>query len=71
MTKSHKTDAHTTSGMFGRDDVHFLLDLDMAILGSPQAGQSEYINTNSSNIYKWLNANSWKNQLGGEKISRP
>lgn len=28
------TDAHMTEGMFGEEDLHFLLDFDMAFLGS-------------------------------------
>ncbi|VDM48895.1 unnamed protein product [Toxocara canis] len=31
------TEAHMTEGMFGEDDLHFLLDFDMAFLGSESA----------------------------------
>lgn len=41
-TKRHETEVHRTPETFGRDDLHFFLDMDMAILGSPDADYTKY-----------------------------
>lgn len=41
-TKSHKTDVQIIPGLYGTEDWHFFLDMDMAILGSPLAEYEEY-----------------------------
>lgn len=40
QTKTHKTEVHETRGVFGQDDLHFFLDMDMAILGCPETGNT-------------------------------
>jgi predicted metal-dependent HD superfamily phosphohydrolase len=41
-TKHHKTDAHTTPGAYGQDDLHFFLDFDMAVLGRDPVSYRTY-----------------------------
>ncbi|XP_069681568.1 uncharacterized protein [Periplaneta americana] len=39
---THSTDAHKTEELFGSDDLHFFLDIDMAVLGSDPEQYAEY-----------------------------
>lgn len=39
---THSTDAHKVGGAYGEEDAHYLLDLDMAILGAPIEKYTEY-----------------------------
>lgn len=39
---THSTEAHKIGGAFGGEDAHYLLDLDMAILGSVPEKYAEY-----------------------------
>ncbi|XP_046744491.1 uncharacterized protein LOC124410286 [Diprion similis] len=39
---THSTDAHKVGGAFGEEDAHYLLDLDMAILGAEPEKYTEY-----------------------------
>ncbi|XP_070563765.1 uncharacterized protein [Ptychodera flava] len=36
ITKTHLTEAHQDEKIFGTDDLHYFLDMDMAVLGWPQ-----------------------------------
>ncbi|GBO03064.1 hypothetical protein AVEN_219850-1, partial [Araneus ventricosus] len=40
--KAHCTEAHTTEGVFGKDDVHYFLDFDISILGSDAVEYKKY-----------------------------
>ncbi|XP_053975219.1 uncharacterized protein LOC128886061 [Hylaeus anthracinus] len=42
VTATHSTEAHKISGVFGEEDCHYLLDLDMAVLGSSSENYAEY-----------------------------
>lgn len=42
-TATHSTDAHKVGGAFGEEDAHYLLDLDMAVLGAESEQYIEYI----------------------------
>jgi hypothetical protein len=37
-TVSHCTDAHMDKNSFGSDDIHYIVDFDMAILGADVHG---------------------------------
>ena len=37
-TKKHTTEVHRTPEVFGHDDLHYFLDMDMAILGTSDSG---------------------------------
>ncbi|XP_012255186.2 uncharacterized protein LOC105685553 [Athalia rosae] len=39
---THSTDAHKVGGAFGGEDAHYLLDLDMAVLGAELDKYTEY-----------------------------
>ncbi|XP_014210580.1 uncharacterized protein LOC106640911 [Copidosoma floridanum] len=39
---THSTEAHKIDGAFGGEDAHYLLDLDMAVLGSDPGTYAEY-----------------------------
>ncbi|XP_023288529.1 uncharacterized protein LOC105696018 [Orussus abietinus] len=39
---THSTDAHKVGGAFGEEDAHYLLDLDMAVLGAAPDTYDEY-----------------------------
>ena len=39
---THSTEAHKIGGEFGKEDVHYLLDLDMAVLGAVPEKYAEY-----------------------------
>ncbi|XP_063216446.1 uncharacterized protein LOC134527575 [Bacillus rossius redtenbacheri] len=39
---TNSTEEHKTEGAHGTDDLHYLLDVDMAILGAPEDRYSEY-----------------------------
>ncbi|XP_053394470.1 uncharacterized protein LOC123523487 [Mercenaria mercenaria] len=41
-TKKHETEVHRTPEIFGRDDLHFFLDMDMAILGVSDSDYKKY-----------------------------
>lgn len=41
-TKRHETEVHRTPGMFGTDDIHYFLDMDMSILGVPNKEYEQY-----------------------------
>ncbi|XP_013406972.1 prolyl 3-hydroxylase OGFOD1 [Lingula anatina] len=42
LTKSHKTPVHATPGFYGKEDWHYLLDFDMAVLGWPDEDYEKY-----------------------------
>lgn len=42
-SETHMTDAHMNEGALGSDDVHYFLDIDMAILGSDVTGKGFFI----------------------------
>ena len=37
-TKKHQTPEHLTAGAYGQTDLHYFLDMDMAVLGRPNSG---------------------------------
>ncbi|XP_011308493.1 uncharacterized protein [Fopius arisanus] len=39
---THSTEEHKVDGAFGSEDAHYLLDLDMAVLGSASEAYAEY-----------------------------
>lgn len=39
---THSTEAHKVGGAFGGEDAHYLLDLDMAVLGAEPDKYAEY-----------------------------
>ncbi|KAK3607545.1 hypothetical protein CHS0354_025802 [Potamilus streckersoni] len=41
-TKTHKTEVHMTPDLYRNDDLHYFLDLDMAVLGRDPRGYQEY-----------------------------
>lgn len=41
-TKKHETEVHRTHGMVGTEDLHYFLDMDMAILGAPSKEYEDY-----------------------------
>lgn len=42
VAATHSTEAHKVGGAFGGEDVHYFLDLDMAVLGSSPDSYAEY-----------------------------
>lgn len=42
IAAKHSTEAHKVGGVFGCEDVHYFLDLDMAVLGSLPENYAEY-----------------------------
>lgn len=39
---THSTEAHKTNDLYGNDDCHFFLDIDMAVLGSTPEDYAQY-----------------------------
>lgn len=39
---TNSTDEHKTDGVFGAEDLHYFLDIDMAVLGSEPAHYASY-----------------------------
>lgn len=42
-TKKHQTPEHLTSGAYGQTDLHYFLDMDMAVLGRPNSEYTTYV----------------------------
>lgn len=42
VAATHSTEAHKVGGAFGGEDVHYFLDLDMAVLGSSPDNYADY-----------------------------
>lgn len=42
VASTHSTEEHKVGGAFGGEDAHYLLDLDMAILGSSPEAYADY-----------------------------
>ncbi|XP_060596879.1 uncharacterized protein LOC132750843 [Ruditapes philippinarum] len=41
-TKQHSTEVHRMPGVYGQDDLHYFLDMDMAILGTSDSSYKTY-----------------------------
>jgi predicted metal-dependent HD superfamily phosphohydrolase len=41
-TSTHSTEAHKVGGVYGGEDAHYLLDLDMAVLGAKPEKYADY-----------------------------
>ena len=42
VASTHSTEEHKVGGAFGGEDAHYLLDLDMAVLGASPEDYAEY-----------------------------
>lgn len=55
----HSTEEHKTEGAYGESDLHYFLDIDMAILGTSDESYKKYIEDLNSE-YSFLDSSSYK-----------